>query len=114
VESTPVPEQPRLQRNVKVDVAIVGAGIVGLTAAWILKRSGKTVAVVEMDRVVRGVTGHTTAKITSGHSLIYQPLESKHGPGVARAYGAANQTALEQMARGVRRGTNRRRLRATS
>jgi len=76
VDSTAAPEHPSLEGTVDVEVAIVGAGIVGLTAARLLKRSGKTVAVIEMDRMVRGVTGYTTAKITSGHSLIYQQLEN--------------------------------------
>lgn len=98
VDSTSAPEHPSLEGPVEVDVAIVGAGIVGLTAARILKRAGKTVAVVEMDRIVRGVTGYTTAKVTSGHSLIYQQLEEKHGQEAARGYAAANQGALEQMA----------------
>ena len=101
VDSTATPERPRLEGNVEVDVAIVGAGIVGLTAARLLKRAGKTVAVVEMDRVVRGVTGYTTAKVTSGHSTIYQRLESKHGEAVARSYASVNQLALEQMARWI-------------
>jgi glycine/D-amino acid oxidase-like deaminating enzyme/nitrite reductase/ring-hydroxylating ferredoxin subunit len=98
VDSTAAPERPRLEGSVEVDVAIVGAGIVGLTAARLLKRSGKTVAVVEMDRIVRGVTGYTTAKITSGHSTIYQRLESTHGQDVARSYATVNQLALKQMA----------------
>jgi glycine/D-amino acid oxidase-like deaminating enzyme len=64
VDSTSPPEFPPLSGEDEVDVAIVGAGIVGLTAARVLKESGRTVALVEMDRIVRGVTGYTTAKIT--------------------------------------------------
>jgi glycine/D-amino acid oxidase-like deaminating enzyme/nitrite reductase/ring-hydroxylating ferredoxin subunit len=97
VDSTTIPEQPSLEGTVEVEVAIVGAGIVGLTAARLLKRSGKTVAVIEMDRMVRGVTGYTTAKITAGHGLIYQQLERMHGEEAARAYAMANQDALEKM-----------------
>ena len=101
VDSTDPEPHPALQGDIEVDVAIVGAGIVGLTAARILKRAGKKVAVIEMDRMVRGVTGYTTAKVTSGHSLLYQQLESKHGEEAARSYAAANQEALEQMARWI-------------
>lgn len=102
VDSTAGAEHPPLQGDVQVDVAIVGAGIVGLTAARILKRAGKTVALLEMDRIARGVSGYTTAKVTSGHGLIYQEIEKKHGADAARGYAAANQAALEQMATWVR------------
>jgi glycine/D-amino acid oxidase-like deaminating enzyme/nitrite reductase/ring-hydroxylating ferredoxin subunit len=102
VDSTDAPARPSLQGDIEVDVTVVGAGIVGLTAARLLKRAGKTVAVLEMDRVVRGVTGYTTAKVTAGHSLIYQQLEKKHGEKVARAYATANAGALEQMAKWIK------------
>ncbi|MFN2593656.1 MAG: FAD-dependent oxidoreductase [Actinomycetota bacterium] len=101
VDTTSPPEYPRLSGEVEVDVAIVGAGIVGLTAARLLKEAGRSVAVVEMDRICRGVTGYTTAKVTSGHSLIYQKLEQKHGPETAGAYARANQSALEQIAQWI-------------
>ena len=101
VDSTSPTEYPRLAGEVEVDVAIVGAGIVGLTAARLLKDAGRSVAVIEMDRIVRGVTGYTTAKVTVGHSLIYQQLEKKHGPAMARAYARANTEAMVQMARWI-------------
>jgi len=53
-----------LDRDLRVDVAIVGAGITGLTAAYLLKRAGQKVAVVDRDRVGGVDTGHTTAHVT--------------------------------------------------
>jgi glycine/D-amino acid oxidase-like deaminating enzyme len=47
----------------------VGAGIAGLSAAWELTRRGRSVAVLEADRIVTGVTGYTTAKLSSLHTL---------------------------------------------
>ena len=70
----------------------------GLTAAWFLKQANKTVAVVEMDRLACGVSGYTTAKITSGHNLIYSRIASEHGMDKARAYARANEAALESIA----------------
>ena len=102
VDSTSPAEFPRLTGELEVDVAVVGAGIVGLTAARILKNAGRSVAVVEMDRIGRGVTGYTTAKVTAGHSLIYQQLEKRHGADKARAYARANQRALERIAGWIR------------
>jgi glycine/D-amino acid oxidase-like deaminating enzyme/nitrite reductase/ring-hydroxylating ferredoxin subunit len=98
IASTTTPEHPRLEGDVEADVAVVGAGIVGLTAARMLKRAGLTVAVVEMDRVGRGVSGYTTAKITSGHGLTYHRIERRHGAGMARSYARANQAALDLIA----------------
>lgn len=98
IDSTHSTAHPVLQGQVEVDVAIVGGGIVGLTAAWALKRAGKTVAVIEMDRLARGVSGYTTAKVTSGHNLIYSELERKHGAQAAASYARANQLALENIA----------------
>ena len=85
----PSPVWPELDGDLTVDVAVLGGGIVGAIAAHLLKRAGKTVALVEGQRIGHGVTGYTTAKISSTQSLIYQRLERKHGLGVSRAYAEA-------------------------
>jgi glycine/D-amino acid oxidase-like deaminating enzyme/nitrite reductase/ring-hydroxylating ferredoxin subunit len=92
---------PRLDADVDVDVAVIGGGVAGLTAALALKRAGQTVAVIEAARVGTGVTGHTTGKVTSLHRLVYSELAESHGNATARAYGQANQAALEHIARTV-------------
>ena len=97
VESVDVPSFPRLESDVDVDVCVVGAGIVGITTAVLLKRAGKRVAVVEMDGVLRGATGYTTAKVSSTQSTIYHQLISEHGEDTAIAYAAAQETALAQI-----------------
>ena len=45
-ESASIARFPQLDRDLTVDVAIVGAGITGLTAAYLLKQSGRRVAVM--------------------------------------------------------------------
>jgi glycine/D-amino acid oxidase-like deaminating enzyme/nitrite reductase/ring-hydroxylating ferredoxin subunit len=89
------PKFSALSDDLVVDVAIVGAGIVGVMAATFLKEAGKSVALLEADRVVEGVTGHTTAKVTSLHSLIYDDLIRKFGHEKARLYADSNQAAIE-------------------
>ncbi|WP_069789483.1 FAD-dependent oxidoreductase [Cyanobacterium sp. IPPAS B-1200] len=98
IDSTPKTSYPSLENNISVDVAIVGAGIVGLTAAILLKRAGKTVAVIESREIVTGVTGYTTAKITSLHQLIYADLIKEIGEQKARLYAESNQMAIEWIA----------------
>jgi glycine/D-amino acid oxidase-like deaminating enzyme/nitrite reductase/ring-hydroxylating ferredoxin subunit len=78
----------------RVDAAIVGGGIVGVTAAHFLKEAGLKVAVVEGRKVGRQVTGKSTAKITSQHGLIYHTLAEKFGEDGARTYAEANQAAI--------------------
>jgi glycine/D-amino acid oxidase-like deaminating enzyme len=94
IESTPQTDYPPLQGTVDVDVAVLGAGITGVTAATLLKRAGRTVALIDSKRVVRGVTGHTTAKLTSGHGLIYAELAESFGREDARRYAESNEAAI--------------------
>lgn len=86
-----------LKDGLTVDVAIVGAGIVGITAAVLLKEAGLSVAVIEAQRVIKDVTAYTTAKITVAHNIIYQHLISKYGEEGARKYGEANQSAIDKI-----------------
>lgn len=82
---------------------MVGGGIAGLSAAYMVKQSGKTVAVLEKDRIGGGTTGHTTGKVTSQHNLIYKELTDRLGKEAARVYGQANQQALEKIAVVIRK-----------
>lgn len=89
---------PTLEEGVEVDVAVVGGGITGVTVAHLLKAEGMRVALIERGRIGHGTTGHTTAKLTVGQSLIYARLLAAHGPDAARLYGESNRAALTQMA----------------
>lgn len=87
-----------LGEAIDVDVAVIGGGIAGLTAALALKRAGQTVAVLEAARVGTGVTGNTTGKVTSLHRLAYTDLAGRHGTEAARLYGQANEAAIGHVA----------------
>ncbi len=98
IDSTPRTTYPRLEGDQEYDVVIIGAGLVGLTAAYFLKKAGQRVAVLELKEIARGVTGYTTAKISANHELSYTKLTKKHGEEVARQYGESNRGAIEQIA----------------
>jgi len=95
IDSTPETSYPELPGDLSVDVAVVGAGIVGLTTALLLKRAGRSVAVIDSQKIVGQVTGRTTAKLTSLHGLIYSYLIKSFGEDAARAYAESNQAAIE-------------------
>lgn len=98
LESSASPGYPTLTENIEADVVVIGAGIAGLTTAYLLKRAGLTVVVLEKDTVGEGVSGHTTGKVTSQHNLIYGKLSDRLGERTARLYGQANQQAIEMIA----------------
>jgi glycine/D-amino acid oxidase-like deaminating enzyme/nitrite reductase/ring-hydroxylating ferredoxin subunit len=98
IETTPETNYPALNDALTVDVAVVGAGITGVTAAVLLKRAGKTVALLDSKRIVHGATGYTTAKVTSGHGASYSKIRKAFGEDGARTYAEANEAALDRIA----------------
>ena len=96
------PRYSRLIANVDVDVAVVGAGITGVTAAALLKAAGATVALIDLAAIGHGATGYTTAKLTVGHGLIYDDLLSSFGAETASGYARSNQQSIERVAELVR------------
>jgi len=97
LETTPGTDYESLDGGMGVDTVVVGGGIVGITAASKLTEAGQTVAVVERDRILSGVTGHTTAKLTSQHGLVYDYLREQFGDERARQYAHANESAIDEV-----------------
>jgi glycine/D-amino acid oxidase-like deaminating enzyme/nitrite reductase/ring-hydroxylating ferredoxin subunit len=91
-------DYPSPTRDLDVDVAVIGGGITGLTAAHLLKQAGKSVALLEMNRIGYGATGYTTAKLAVGHSLVYAALTDSYDAETASRYARSNQEAIEQVA----------------
>ncbi len=89
------PTFPRLENDRKVDVLIIGGGLTGLLTAHRLHAQGVNYLLIEADRIFRGVSRNTTAKITAQHGLIYGKIFRRFGPDAAYLYWQANQAALE-------------------
>ncbi|HZB97387.1 MAG TPA: FAD-dependent oxidoreductase [Candidatus Sulfotelmatobacter sp.] len=101
--TAPHAPQAPLSGRVEVDVAVVGGGITGITTAFLLKQSGRRVALVEARELASGTTGNTTAKVTALHGLVYQQLVSTFGEARARLYADANSWAVQHIAEQVER-----------
>jgi glycine/D-amino acid oxidase-like deaminating enzyme/nitrite reductase/ring-hydroxylating ferredoxin subunit len=104
IADTRYPRFPALKGDLQVDVAVVGAGITGLTAATLLKAAGRTVAVVEAQRVAEGVTGYTTAHLTEVVDATFETLLSHFGEEGARLAVEAARASLDRIAGFVREG----------
>lgn len=94
-ENLDLPEFDKLNADTEADVVIVGGGITGITAAYLLIQEGLKVVLLEASNLLNGVTGHTTAKLTAQHGLTYDNLITHMGKSKARLYYEANMEALD-------------------
>ncbi|NEU03708.1 FAD-dependent oxidoreductase [Clostridium senegalense] len=85
-----------LDKDIKTDILIIGAGIAGILTAYMLKQEGRDVVLIDAAEVVSGNTKNTTAKITSQHRLIYNKLISEFGEEKAKQYAKANELAIKR------------------
>ena len=90
-----LPAFAQLKQDLQTDVLIIGGGLAGLLCAHRLHQDGVDYALIEADRIFRGVSRNTTAKITSQHGLIYDRRIRQFDVKTARLYYRANQEALE-------------------
>jgi glycine/D-amino acid oxidase-like deaminating enzyme/nitrite reductase/ring-hydroxylating ferredoxin subunit len=90
---------PSLQGDLNVDVAIVGAGITGLTAAMLLSRAGKRVAVLEDGQVGSGTSSHSTGNLYAPVDVRLHALEQQWGADVVRQVVASRAAAVDMVER---------------
>jgi glycine/D-amino acid oxidase-like deaminating enzyme/nitrite reductase/ring-hydroxylating ferredoxin subunit len=92
-----LPEFSPLQETLHVDVCIVGAGISGLTTAYLLARAGKRVALLDDGPVAGGMTQATTAHITNMLDDRYFEAEKLHGREGARLAADSHTAAIDRI-----------------
>lgn len=95
-ESCKFRKREALNKDIKTDVLVIGAGIAGILTAYMLKQNGREVVVIDAAEIASGNTKNTTAKITSQHDLIYSKLITEFGEEKARQYAKANELAIKK------------------
>lgn len=100
--TSPHVQFPALEGKISVDVAVIGAGITGLTAAALLKRAGKTVAVIDKSDVAAQDSAYTTAHLTEVFDTRYHDLVQNFGREGARLAAHSSRRAIERIATFVR------------
>lgn len=89
--------QTKLIEDTRADVCIVGAGISGLTAAYLLAREGKSVVVVDDQPVGDGQSPRTTAHLANAIDDRYFEIERLHGEQGARLAAASHTAAIDRI-----------------
>jgi glycine/D-amino acid oxidase-like deaminating enzyme/nitrite reductase/ring-hydroxylating ferredoxin subunit len=92
-----VPEQSALAENIECDVCIVGAGIAGMTTAYLLAREGRRVVVLDDGPIGGGMTERTTAHLVVALDDRYYELERLHGEKGARLAAESHGAAVDRI-----------------
>lgn len=92
-----LPEFAPLAADVQTDVCVIGAGIAGLTTAYLLRRAGLSVVVLEANSLGGGETSHTTAHLSSVLDDRFAVLERIHGAEAARLAAASHAAAIDRI-----------------
>lgn len=92
-----LPRFPQLEGDLSTDVLIIGGGLAGLLCCWKLTKEGISCTLIEQNRIMHGVSGRTTAKITSQHGMIYGNLLRNLGAEKAQMYWRANEEGLNDL-----------------
>ncbi len=89
--------RPPLAGPVEAEVVVIGAGIAGLSVAYELQRSGRSVVVLDRARVGGGMTARSSGHLSFEPDDFYETLVRQHGPDGARAYRASQSAALDRI-----------------
>lgn len=94
-----LPRTRSLTTNIAAEVCVVGAGIAGLTTAYLLSREGAKVVVIDDGPLCGGETGRTTAHLANEIDDSYQEIESLHGRDGARLAAESHTAAIDLIER---------------
>jgi len=97
------PSQSPLKESIRTDICIIGAGIAGLTTAFLLGREGRSVVVLDDGAIGGGMTGRTTAHLSNAYDDRYLEIERLHGAEGARLTAESHTAAIDKIAEIVSR-----------
>lgn len=100
--STKQTDYPELTNDLEVDVAIIGGGITGITAASALINAGKKVAIFEADKVGGVTTGSSTGNLYIAVQPFYQNIYSKFDFETAKTIAHSRKFAIDYIEKNVR------------
>src|SRR3954453_23960301 len=92
-----VPERTALGEDGAADVCGVGAGIAGMTTAYLLAREGKSVVVLDDGPIAGGQTQRTTAHLSNAIDDRFTEIEKVHGQEGARLAAEGHTAAIERI-----------------
>lgn len=96
------PQASSLSQDLATDVCVIGAGIAGLTTAYLLAKEGRRVVVLDQRHVCAGQTQRTTAHLTNAHDNFYSEVEKIHGFEGIRIAAASHTAAINRIEKIVR------------
>lgn len=95
--SVPMPAFPALAADARADVCVIGAGISGLTTAYLLTEAGRSVIVLENGDIASGATGRTTAHLSNAFDDRYYEVERLHGAERAQLVAQSHTAAIDRI-----------------
>ena len=95
--TTAAPNQSTLVEDTHADVCIVGAGIAGITTAYLLAKQGKSVIVLDDGAVGGGQTQRTTAHLSNALDDRYFEIERLHGSEGAKLAAGSHTAAIDRI-----------------
>jgi len=92
-----MPTYSPLREDIHADVCIVGAGIAGLSTAYLLTRAGKSVVILDDGPLAGGMTAVTTAHLSNALDDRYFEIERLHGENGARLAAQSHAAAIDRI-----------------
>ncbi len=97
MDTTEVPQFQPLTQNLRSNVCVIGAGIAGMTTAYLLARAGRAVVLIDDGPIGGGETSRTTAHLTAALDDRYYNIEKMHGQEGARLAAESHMAAIHRI-----------------